>query len=233
MWRSASESYATSWNFAWEQATRGYGINFSTPSGSGSSSPAVFSSGITSGPFSGTNLIFEALSSIGRTKLLTSGTVSSLNGQSVPLNVANEQAYLQSYSTTLTGGYDGGGSTATLTPGVVTGGFSMHITPRLLDDNRVLLRYSIDLASIDSIDEFATDDRSAIIQLPRRSVRNFIQNVSMKNGQTLVLTGFQQTSAASGRQGPFSANAWLAGGNRTDEETQSTIIIVITPIIVN
>lgn len=231
--RNASESVGFDWTLAWENVSRQIGLDFNSGgSGLGSSaSTPSFSGVINNGPFSGSGLMVQALSSIGRTTLLTSGTVSALNGQSTPLNISREQAYLQSYSTSISGGVGNNLGTTTLTPGVVVDGFSMNVTPRLLDDNRVLLRFSVDLSSTDSIDTFETPDGNSAIQLPNRSVRNFLQHVSMKSGQTFVLTGMQQTQATAGQSGPFSPKAWVFGGNKTSGALTRTIVIVATPYV--
>lgn len=228
---SASDNYGTDFQLAWGQAAGKYGIEYSNNgTGSTGSGPGL-SAVINTGPFAGSRAIVQALTSIGNTTLLTSGSVSSLNGQSVPMNVSTEQAYLQSYSTTLTSG-DAGNSTTTLTPGVVTGGFSMHFTPHVLEDSKVMLRYSIDLSSVDNIATFEAPDGNSAIQLPTRSVRNFMQNVNVKSGQTLVLTGFQQTSDNTNNSGPFSSKAWFLGGKKNATKSTKTIVIVVTPYIV-
>lgn len=230
--RNAADSVGLDWSMAWSQAAGKYGINFNTVGvGTNNNAPTPTLSGVVnSGPFTGSGLIVQALSSLGKTTLLTSGSVSTLNGQAVPLNIAREQAYLQSYSTSLTSGTTGT-ATTTLTPGVVTDGFAMNVTPRLLEDNRVMLRFSIDLSTTDGIDTFETPDGNSAIQLPRRSVRNFLQNVSMKSGQTLVLTGLQQTQAGTSESGPLSPKAWMFGGRKQANATTRTIVIIATPYV--
>ena len=232
--RSRTEAMSMDWTLAWREAAGRFNLGFSSNSAGGTidggAAPGL-SGVINSGPFAGSGALFQALSSLGNTKLVTSGTVSSLNGQTVPMNIAREVAYLQSYATTLASG-TGGTSTTTLTPGVVTDGFSFNFTPRILQDNRVLLRYSVDLSSIDAIETFESPDGNTAIQLPRRSVRNFMQNVSMRSGQSLVLTGFQQANSNTTSSGPFSSSAWLLGGGKSTDELLRTIVIVVTPRIV-
>jgi type IVB pilus formation R64 PilN family outer membrane protein len=232
--RTASQAMSMDWTVAWQAAANRYNLGFSSNGAggavSGGAAPGI-SGTINTGPFAGSGALFQALNSLGNARLVTSGTVSSLNGQTVPLNVAREIAYLQSYATTLASG-TGGTSTTTLTPGVVTEGFSMNFTPRILQDNRVLLRYSVDLSSVDAIETFESPDGNSSIQLPRRSVRNFMQNVSMRSGQTLVLTGFQQANSNMDSSGMFSPKAWILGGGKKNEELLRTIVIVVTPRIV-
>jgi len=231
--RGADDSAGFDWTLAWKQAAGRYGINLSTAGVDQGSSASTISSSVATGPFAGSGVIAQALSTIGRTTILTSGSVSTLNGQAAPLNIAREIAYLQSQATSLTSGTAGGAATTTLTPGVVTDGFAMNVTPLILDDNRVKLRFAIDLSSIDGIETFQTPDGLSAIQLPRRSVRNFLQNVSLKNGQTLVLTGIQQAQSQSDQSGPFSPKAWFFGGSTKSSAKTRTIVIVATPYVTN
>jgi hypothetical protein len=90
----------------------------------------------------------------------------------------------------------------------------------------------VDLSSVDAIETFESPDGNSSIQLPRRSVRNFMQNVSMRSGQTLVLTGFQQANSNMDSSGMFSPKAWILGGGKKNEELLRTIVIVVTPRIV-
>ena len=229
--RSRTESYGLNWDAVWAHASRSLGFSFSSAGASGAG-PA-FTIGLdedSSSPLAGSSIVAQALSTIGNTSLVTSGTVISRNGETVPLNVSREVAYLQSSSTNFNGS-DNGLATTTLTPGVATEGFSMNFTPRILDNNQVLVRYSIDLATIEEITTFTAPGGGNAIQLPRRAVRNFLQNVSIPSGQSLVLTGFQQAQGSRSGEGPFSPNAWFLGGNKNSRAGSQTIVIVVTPYI--
>lgn len=228
--RQRGDNYSINWNALWSSASNALGFSFNAAGGT-TAGPA-FTIDVTdpNSPFAGSSVVGRALSTIGNTSLLTSGTVISLNGQTVPLNVSREQAYLQSSSTNFNGS-DNGLATTTLTPGVATEGFSMNFTPRILDNNQVLVRYSIDLSVIEDIETFTAPGGSSAIQLPRRSVRNFLQNVSVPSGNSLVLTGFQQAQGTRNGDGPFSANAWFLGGSKAAAMTSRTIVIVVTPYV--
>ena len=229
--RSRTENYGLNWNSVWDHASRSLGFSFASAGASGAG-PA-FTIGLgedSSSPLAGSSIVAQALSTVGNTSLVTSGTVISRNGETVPLNVSREVAYLQSSSTNFNGS-DNGLATTTLTPGVATEGFSMNFTPRILDNNQVLVRYSIDLSVIEDIETFTAPGGGSAIQLPRRSVRNFLQNVSVPSGQSLVLTGFQQAQGARSGEGPFSPGAWFLGGNKNSRSGSQTIVIVVTPYV--
>lgn len=227
------DDYGFDWSVFWKNAGK-YGINLGSTGNTGSAGNAFgpsFTFTRTGGPFDGSSVVGAALSSLGKTSLVTSVQAVTLNGQTVPVNVSREQAYLQSYSTTLNGGVSGA-STTTLTPGVVTEGFSMNFTPRVLDNDNVVMRYAVDLSSIEDIATFTSPDGESAIQLPTRSVRNFLQNAKIHSGESLMLTGLQQVQGKDTSSGPFSAKAWFLGGRRTSNSLNRTIVIIVTPYVI-
>lgn len=232
--RNASDDLNADWSAFWHGAGK-YGLSListgTQSSAAASPGPAfTFTRDAASGPFSNSKAMLAALSAMGKTTLMTSGTAITLNGQSVPFNVSREQAYLQSYSTNISGSVSGT-TTTTLTPGIVSDGFAMNFTPRIGEDGDVNLRYAIDLSTINSITTFTAPNGSAAIQLPQRSVRDFLQNVRIHSGQTLVLTGFQQLQAGNTEQGPAHPSLWFLGGSRATNTLNRTLVIVVTPYV--
>lgn len=228
--RTATDTAAVDWNVVWSNASSRYGFGLNT-GGNAQGSSNAFTLDVNRGPFAGSGIVASVLSTVGNSTLLTSAPVTTLNGQTVPLNISRDQAYVAEYSTTLNGGTGTSQSTTTITPGVVSEGFSMNVTPRILEDNNVLIRYAVDLSTIEGIQEFTSPDGLSAIQLPRRAVRNFLQNVNVKSGQTLVLTGFQQVTGTRDDQGPGSAKAWFLGGQKSSTLNSRTLVIVITPYV--
>lgn len=225
-----TDSAAVDWNIVWGTAASRNGIQIGSQGGA-SGAPSSFTLGVQNGPFSGSQFVASVLSTIGKTSLLTSVPVTTLNGQTVPVNISRDRAYVASVSSTVNGSDAGGGTTSTITPGVVSEGFSMNVMPRILEDNNVVIRYAVDLSTIEGITTFTSPDGGSSVQLPQRASRNFLQNVKVKSGQTLVLTGFQQVTGGETGQGPGSPSAWFLGGNRGASSGMRTIVIVITPYV--
>jgi type IVB pilus formation R64 PilN family outer membrane protein len=225
--RNSSDDASINWNLAW--ANSGVAATETTQSFNGS--PGSFTIGVNGGPFSGSQVVASVLSKLGKATLLTSVPVTTLNGQTVPVNVSRDRAYVASVSSTVNGSDTGGGTTSTITPGVVSEGFSMNVMPRILEDNNVVIRYAVDLATIEGITTFTSPDGRAAVQLPQRAVRNFLQNVKVKSGQTMVLTGFQQVTGTQDSSGPGSPSAWFLGGGKSANVGTRTLVIVITPYV--
>lgn len=139
--------------------------------------------------FAGTNAIVQALASVGQVRLATSGTVITSNGEPAPLQAASQVGYLASSGTTAVA--TAGSTSTTLTPGEVTVGFTSDFLPQLLSRNRVRLEYSLELSSLQSMDTVTSG--TSEIEVPTINEQSASQSVVLRNGQTLVLAGFEQT----------------------------------------
>ena len=174
----------------------------------------------------GTSAILSALSQQGHVSQVTSAALMTLNQQAAPLQVGSQTAYLQSSATTITATV---GSTTTLTPGMFTTGFSMSIVPNILDKTRLLLQYNINISSLIQLSTVSSNGNS--IQTPNIATRNFLQRVMLNSGDTLVMTGFEQTSLSSNAQGVGNPNNLALGGGANGSKTRSVLVILIQPIL--
>ncbi|WP_434152239.1 PilN family type IVB pilus formation outer membrane protein (plasmid) [Methylocaldum gracile subsp. desertum] len=171
--------------------------------------------------FAGSQILIDALETQGRVSRVTSGALTTLNNQPAPVQVVNEKAYLASVQSLQTANV---GSSTALTPGKVVTGFSMNLMPHILDDDRVLMQYSINLSTLRGI--FSVTSDSSTIQTPEVDTRTFMQKVSMRAGETLVLSGFERTGLTLDKTGSFAK-----GGGQETSEDKATVVILITPIL--
>jgi len=160
--------------------------------------------------------------------VLTNPTVTTLNMQPVPVQIAKQTSYLASVSTTNTAQV---GSTATLTPGTVTTGFSMDLLPYLMDNNEMLLQFTMNLSPDARLRSAESGDNR--IEVPEIDSRIFSQRVKMTSGQTLVLSGFEQRVSNGTKSGVGSPDNWFFGGGGTSDGRREVIVILITPIILD
>lgn len=165
----------------------------------------------------GSQLTLQALQSIGDVSLRTSGQVLAANGQPTPLQVANEITYLASAATSIAPA--GGPTTTTLTPGTKTVGLTANFLPMILGDNRILLQYQINLSSLLGIQQISSGGQ--LIQTPSVAMQSLQQQAYVRDGQTLVLFGFEQD-----RNGVDSAIG-LGGGSKNAEANRSMMVIVM------
>ncbi|RIY41003.1 PilN family type IVB pilus formation outer membrane protein [Neopusillimonas maritima] len=221
-----TDSMGINWEAVYESLDR-YGVSLATgfPSAAGGASGSI---GIMnpSSRWNGTELLVDALSTIGRVSTVTAPSVTTLNLQPAPVLVGSQQSYLASVSTTDTANV---GSTSTLTPGTITTGFNMTLLPYLMEGPDMLLQYSINLSSLTRLREVESGGQK--IEIPEVANRIFSQRVRLRSGETLILSGFEQSNDDASKEGVGDSGFWLFGGQGSQNKTRDVIVILITPVV--
>lgn len=238
-------NYGIDWNLI--QNWFGTQISFIGQTGTAASATGNIATSGTSGVFTiqaGTdanNAILRALSQQGQVAIVTQPTVTTMNNQVAEIRITRDTSYLQSVSTTVVAN-SGAGPQTSLTPGVVTDGFSLYILPKIQGD-KVYLSISSTLSVLTQLQTISgstgavsttgavsdTATTSEVIQLPTMTEKHFNQRAALQNGATLIITGFQQLTDKINTVAPFGVEAFGGKGALSDN-TQT--IICITPMIV-
>lgn len=223
-----SDSYGVNWDAIYQYVGRGMDIALNSASGlPAGASTLSFNVVNTNSKWDGTRAMLEALSKQGKVSQITSASIVTINNQPAPIQIGRQRSYLASSTTTI--GTGGSGNTTTLTPGVVTTGFAMSVLPHILDSGRLMLQYSGDISALVDISTVTSGGSS--IQTPEIDTRNFLQRVLMNNGETLVLTGFEQVGMNSGKQGVGNANNIALGGSVKTSNNKSVLVVLIQPVM--
>lgn len=223
-----SDSYGVNWNAVYQNLGAGFSAELNTLSGlPGTDNTLALNIIKPTSMWNGTNAIIEALSKQGRVSQITSASIVTINNQPAPIQVGRQRSYLASSTTTI--GSGGAGNTTTLTPGVVTTGFSMSVLPHILDNGSLMLQFSGDISSLVDITTVSSGESS--IQTPEVDTRNFLQRVIMKNGETLALTGFEQNQISGSKQGIGSANNVALGGSVRASNNKTVLVVLIQPVM--
>lgn len=186
-----------------------------------------FQIGVLSGGFAGSEIFVNALSKRGRVSLVTSASVTTLNNQTAPISILNQQGYLARVSVTTDG--NAGTTTASLEPGVVSSGFTMNVTPRIMSNHEMILNYSATLSDLASLTEFSSNGSS--IQIPEVNSRAIMESVRIRSGNTLVLAGFEQTDNLSDNAGVGLPEIPVFGGGVSASTGRKLIVILMTPVV--
>lgn len=230
--RNNADALGINWDTVYTALNGDYSIGFDSAESSGLAGDSSELTATVLSPtsaFQGSNAILRALSTQGKVSLVTSASVMTLNNQPVPVQVAQQTTYLAS-SGIIGSGFSNdndnglGGTGTELRPGTVTTGFGMNILPRILDSQQLLMQYSIDLSSLDSLDDITSGSQR--IQAPNISTRNFMQRVALQSGDSLVLTGFEGVSNDSFR----GQTVGIPNEGRAESERNMTVI-VMTPML--
>jgi type IVB pilus formation R64 PilN family outer membrane protein len=225
---SGDDSYGINWGAVYQALGTKFGITntfSSLVTGANQFSATVISP---SSRASGTSAMISALSEQGTVRRKTSASVTTLNDQPVPVQVAQQEGYLAQVSTLATLNV---GSQTSLTPGTVTTGFNLTLLPHILDDGTVMMQFYTNISSLASLTTYNSGGQS--IQLPTVDTRNFLQRVAVKSGQTLVISGYEGTSDQDSKQGVGTPTNYAFGGGYSATHSREIIVILITPITMN
>lgn len=198
-----------------------------------------------------TSAIIEAFSTQGKTSLVTSSSVTTLNNKVAPVQITTAQNYVKEVTVTNNYNSSSNSSETDLDTDTLNYGFTMEVLPRILDHGRLILLFSMTLSDLLALESFSTaamtnpetsnndeeeednnnDDDSEVttVQLPKMQLRGFMQEIAMKSGSTLVLTGFEQVVNNTNTSGIGEAKVNLLGGRAYDNTRRDVMVILITP----
>jgi type IVB pilus formation R64 PilN family outer membrane protein len=224
---SAQDSYGINWGAVYNALGTRFGIT--TAFTSMIQNPSELSATVItpSSRASSTSAIIDALSTQGTVHRKTSASITTLNDQPVPVQVAEQQGYLAQISTTNTVNI---GSQTSLTPGTVTTGFNLTVLPHVLDDGTIMMQFYSNISSLVSLVPFGPTNQQ--IQLPTVDTRNFLQRIAVKSGQTLVISGYEGINDQNNRQGVGNPSNYAMGGFNASG-TREVIVILLSPIAIN
>ncbi len=174
----------------------------------------------------GTNAAIKALSTQGKTSLLTSAVVTARNNRVVPINNIQTFKYVSSIST-LT---ENTNSTTEVTPEEESVGFSMQIMPNILENGKLILLFNMSVKELITIDTMQVG--STVVQLPKIEQRNFMQELVMESGQTAVLTGFEKIRNDNSSEGLGKHEFTAVGGSQSTETTRDVLVVMLTPQVI-
>ena len=195
--------------------------------------------------------VLTALSGIGDTSKVAKFPLVTLNNRPVSRRVGEDISYVASST--------GGGVSTTSTiasgssliPGTVHQGFSVQMTPRLLDDGRILMQYSLSVIDVKEIKTFnsvcgdttgvsssslsSTCSQAGVtsIQSPDTINRIFVQQSVLKSGSTLILGGAEEEDLQQNSQGVGNPYNYLLGGGVNSAKSHSMLIMAITPQVLD
>ncbi|MCD4500495.1 PilN family type IVB pilus formation outer membrane protein [Chromobacterium vaccinii] len=187
------------------------------------------------GSLSGSSAVLALLESKGDVSVVNTASLTTMSGQPVPVQVSNTQSYLESLSTTVSE------NNTVITPniGTVNSGFSLNVLPKIMDDGKVLLQYSMNISTLVGKDkgfttyEYSSNRTRNVLSLPNLDQRSFIQSGLVNNGDTLVLAGYEKLSSSTSDTGQGSADFKLLGGAQGGKQTREILVVMITPVVLD
>ncbi|MDE2343656.1 MAG: secretin N-terminal domain-containing protein [Betaproteobacteria bacterium] len=225
--RNHEQNYGFNPAVAFNQMANRYGFSLqgvAAPSISNGVSPFQLGAFIGSGnaQLAGTTAAVQALATLGSVTETFEQNVVTMNHQPVPIQVAKNTGYLAAVSTTSTANV---GSTNSLIPGNIATGFTGLFTPSVVD-GRIMLTMNITLSSLEQLTKVSSG--ANMIEVPTSNNSEFSQAVSLRPGQTLLLTGYKQHNDQTTHNGVGSPFFALLGGGADATRNNQMIAITVT-----
>ncbi len=174
-----------------------------------------------SSDLNGSSVLFKILQQWGKTSVMQRQHILTLHQKTVPVQVVRSQGYVAKSSTTAT---TNAGNTASLEPGSITTGFSMQVTPNILSNNSLILSYALTLSNLEELATWKLGkegEETSMIQTPTVASRSFTQEVALKAGSMLVLSGFEMDSET------LNKGAGILSYGRSGQKDRQLIVISI------
>lgn len=170
--------------------------------------------------------LLNILDQFGQTTVEANISVVTSNNIPAPVQVTKNRAYVsntsieQSTNTT-------GGNLQEVETDTISEGITAQLTPKVYGQN-IMLNYSMNLSVIDEIQQAPGD---SLVQLPLTSTKNFVQRLTLRNGEPKVLAAFERSDGTNSSKHPLAPSLWFLGGNEVLDKTKEIILIVATPYI--
>ncbi|SAL05773.1 type IVB pilus formation outer membrane protein [Caballeronia calidae] len=227
--RNQEDNYGMNLALAYKSANGHTGATFTgagVPTVTSSATPMTFGATIVGGKLDGTKASLQALSTLGNVTEVVSRAGVTQNGKILSLQSATLQDYVPSIQTTLASNV--GSSTAVQTATDISG-FTSSFRPRVVD-GKIVIAFDMTLSQLDPLQTFSAGSSSSVtnVQLRTKPFARFQQQVWLKPGESLVLTGMQQQTTSTTNNGVGSPYMPLAGGGVDAQKSDTMIAIVIT-----
>lgn len=187
---------------------------------------------VMSGGAKGTSAMIKSLEELGSVQTSTELPLSTRNRHAIYYNVRNAFSYVASTTpAAATAGGTGG------TPGITTAqdtvGLKLMLYPNVTQSGTVMLTMALDQSILQKLDTFSSGAGTNVqsVQLPNVTGEGSTQEVPIKNGQTVVLTGFDRTTDQYDKRTLGAGIPYFAGGSMDASHTRTTTLVLVSVVV--
>lgn len=193
-----------------------------------SSEEGAVNVGIVTGNFS-VDAVVKALQKYGQVSVATRAGATTSNNKVTPVNVTDITTYIAGMEYSNTGG---DGATTVATPEIeeIETGFQIQLLPRVLNNREIMVQYALRLSELTGLDTVSYP--GGVQQLPQVSETAMEQQAVLRNGQTLVLSGFERDRTEISDSG-YNLQVSGVGGEIVREKTRVATVVLITPRLID
>jgi MSHA biogenesis protein MshL len=196
----------------------------------------VFTVGGSWGDFSA---YVELLETQGKTNILSSPRISTLNNQKAIIKVGRDEFFITEISSnteTSNSGSENQTQEITFTP--FFSGIALDVTPQINDKDEVTLHIHPSITRVEDQEKtFTINGKEGALPLALNTVRESDSIIKAKNGQIVVIGGLMQETKQENKRGiagltqiPYLGNLFRTN---TGEVKKSELVILLKPTIIN
>jgi MSHA biogenesis protein MshL len=198
-------------------------------------SSQVFTIGGSAGDF---RAFVEMLETQGKTNILSSPKISTLNNQKAIIKVGKDQYFITQVSSNVIAS----ASTTTVSPNITFtpffSGIALDVTPQIDDDQNITLHIHPSITRVESQNiNYTINKEDNSVPMALSTVRESDSVVKAENGQIIVLGGLMQESVVDVKEGVagFTEIPFIGNLFRVNKSTRqkSELIILLKPTIIN
>lgn len=224
----------------WQSLIRD-GIKTSSPilagiSNIGTSFRDVFTIGGSWGDF---NAYLELLETQGKTNILSSPRISTLNNQKAIIKVGKDEFFITEVSTNTESSGIGNpiqNQEISFTP--FFSGIALDVTPQINDKEEVTLHIHPSITRVeDQLKEFTINGKAGSLPMALNTVRESDSIIKAKNGQIVVIGGLMQETKKESKRGiamlsqiPYLGNLFRVNKGKTQK---SELVILLKPTVIS
>lgn len=197
-----------------------------------SANAGSFGINVLSGQANGTTAIIDALKQYGKVQTSIEMPLITRNHRAIYYNVTNTFSYVSS-TTPGTASITGGGGTPGITTSQDQVGLKLMMYPNVTSRDTVMLTMSLDQSVLQGIQSFAsgTGSNQQTVQLPNKNGEGSNQEVPIKSGQTIVITGFDKTSDQYDKRTLADGVPILMGGSGKANRERTTTLVLVSVLV--
>jgi len=170
--------------------------------------------------------LLNVLDQFGQTSVEANISIVTSNNIPAPVQVTKNRAYVSGTSIEQSTSTNGG-NLQEIETDTISEGITAQLTPKVFGQN-IMLNYSMNLSVIDGLEQAPGD---SLVQLPLTSTKNFVQRLTIRNGEPKVIAAFERSDGTNSSKHPFAPALWWLGGSEVLDKTKEIVLIVATPYI--
>jgi type IVB pilus formation R64 PilN family outer membrane protein len=177
-------------------------------------------------PYNESYGFIQALKLVADTVAVREFSLTTMNGQAVPLSSINGRRYIKEIEVTVSNDTP----TTQYTTDDFKQGISLQVLPVIMDDNAVSMQVAF--TDISGTIETLIDSGTNLIQSPNYTGQNIVENITVPSTMTYVFGGLISSVDETNSRGTPDVGM-LLGGEVSSDQKEEMLLYMIQPIVVN